>query len=124
MGYMMTTYIATINKGIVYQDEVVYTVKKEVQTMEYALLEEMVCRQERQLLCGDSEWEALQKHKETLHQAFFKQYQENMELCSQVIDLVDANVQLLIYQMNLRFSIGVCLGMETASVQNDTICTM
>ena len=47
-----------------------------------------------------------------------ERYQSDEEICLQAIDLIDANTQVSAYREHLRFSIGVCLGMELMALRD------
>ena len=86
--------------------------------MEELLLEKMARLYERQLLADDSEWAEIQKNCEKVRQNFMERYQSDEEICLQAIDLIDANTQVSAYREHLRFSIGVCLGMELMALRD------
>ena len=90
--------------------------------MEELLLEKMARLYERQLLADDSEWVEMQKNCEKLRRDFMERHQGDKEICTQAIDLIDSYTQVLTYQEHLRFSIGVCLGMELMALR-DTVYT-
>lgn len=52
-----------------------------------------------------------------------ERYQGDEEVCVRAIDLIDINTRELAYREHLRFSIGVCLGMELMALR-ETVRTM
>ena len=97
--------------------------RKGVQILEESLLEKMARLYESQLLAGDSEWAEMRKNCEKLRREFMERYQGDEEVCVRAIDLIDINTRESAYREHLRFSIGVCLGMELMALR-ETVRTM
>ncbi len=91
--------------------------------LEELFLEKLVNHYQSLLLSNDMDWSLLTENCETLHREFLKRYGEDSELCEQVINLIDANAQLLAYRENFRFSLGISLGMEAASLRDRLACS-